>query len=229
MGSSKNNKGGVSIQKTLRNVYFNVLKFRSPLQIMPDSYFLDFFIRTYGSSSPSSLKEYLENLTGSRIKLLTTNCLLKHLRSEKNEKPELKPILHIIKEFEILRHCCGVAGQSEPEICLLKCTNSDNRYKYCIATGSESLRDRLKNRIVPIFYLGAGGGNVILQSLGEAVLKRVNKVNNDKMHVSSEEKRLLQCVAPVADSNSGRKNFKKKRAKGPNPLSMKKKRNKGTR
>jgi rRNA-processing protein FCF1 len=220
MGSSKNSHS--SIQKTLRNVYLNGLKFRPPFQIIPDASFVEYFIKTH--SSASNLREYLENLTGIRVKLLTTNCLLKKLRAEKNTDANLRSAFYTIKEFEILRHCCGATGQSESEVCLFKCTDSDNRYKYCIATGSETLREKLKNRPVPVFYLNAGGGSVFMQSPGEAILNRVEKASQSKMQISTEEKKLLQTVAPIEDSGGRkpRKNFKKK-AKGPNPLSMRKK------
>ena len=96
--------------------------------------------------------------------------------------------------------------ESEPDICLVKCTNSDNRYKYCIATGSEAVCDKLRNRVVPVFYLGASNGVFTLQPPGELVLKRLDKANNIKMHVSSEEKRLLQNIAPVEDRNGNGNN-----------------------
>ena len=197
-------------QTTLRSTYFTHFKFRHPLQILPDTQFLEKY-----TLRDVDIRQELEELSGGQVKLFTTNCVLQELRSQKLFKS-----LELAKQCEILRHCCGTPGKSPSQVCLVRCTNMENRYKYCVAAQSEELRSKLKSRVVPTFYVDAGG-TLQLAAIDASVEQRVKKITNKLLHVSSEEKKLLQSIAPVEQKSSKFKG--KKKPKGPNPLSMKKK------
>jgi U3 small nucleolar RNA-associated protein 23 len=233
-------------QKYLRIVLFNPgtyaksknPPFRPPLRIIPDATFLQHpAIRQL--SSCQALQDLLEELCDCKVKLFTTTCQLAFLRQRckemgrdiDGESKSLWRAMELARGMEVLRHCCGQAGRSSPTECLQRAVTHGNPYRYSLATQEWALFGHSPdaNVLVPIFYVDRGN-HLNLRTSFPSLDKRTDGM----MHVTEQERRLLQHLVPVdkAKNNKRKREERKRRRpsgpKAPNPLSCKKKKPKLT-
>lgn len=206
MGSSVSGK---KVLVTLRNVYFRCFDFRLPLRVIPSGDFLKVCWE-----AGLDIGKIFEDMD-IKVKFYTTSCILNELRQEKHAS------LSTAREFEILRYCCGNTGKSTSSQCVNGCTDQDNRYKYSIAIQDFALKELLADRVAPVFTLDSNNTLILLKP-GRDLSQRARGVGNSMMHISPQEKALLQDFAPIQTKKKA-KYTPRKKSKAPNPLSMKKK------
>lgn len=222
-----------------RNVLLRsaVTGFRAPLRIVPEVTFLERMATAFASSqSPTSLKALLEELLGCQCKLFTTSCILQNLRArckaidstDVATQSRLSRALDIAKgECEILRHCCGNAGHSSPLECVQRATANGNSLHYVVGTQEWSMFAPFNAKskapsLVPIVYVDNGNHvNVRRDAALEAHV--TSRSLHASMHVTAQEKELLERIAPVAHEPRKKLKPKVRKPTNPNPLSMKKK------
>lgn len=99
-----------------------------------------------------------------------------------------------------------------------------NQFNYCVATQDESLRDKLRAIPgVPLIYINKSV--TILEPPSPATLNKVNEKEIQKMMPREFEKSVLKPKEEEKET-SGVIRPKKRKAKGPNPLSCRKKKSK---
>ncbi|CAB3366093.1 Hypothetical predicted protein [Cloeon dipterum] len=174
----------------------------------------------YALKNKVNLQEQLPKYFGTEVKLLTTPCVI--IEAEKLG-PALFGATLIAKQFPT--HRCGheenpVSGSK----CLRSMVNKNNKDRYIIGTQDRELQEKL--RLVPgapLLYIHNKAPT--LEAPSAASTKRSEKISQKKF---LPEKQSGESLAEIKRRVLGieentEKIFKKKKIKGPNPLSCKKK------
>ena len=182
---------------------------------------------------------------------VVTQCTIRHLYARTSE-PEMAPIIAKAKDFE--RRYCGHHPETHPEPlptheCLLSVVDGKdtgkNKHRYVVATQDHNLRKRLREIPgVPLIYVNRGV--MIMEPMAgstEAALAREERgkfraeIRSAPKRKRPEEEAEEEGAAEKKGEGEGGKKeggdapAKKKKnygkAKGPNPLAMKKKKKPG--
>lgn len=193
---AKNNK------KTM-NIYKNAFKFRLPFQIILDG---NFFKETVKMNS--SLESVLDKLLGGKVKIFTTSCVYKELKSLK--------LFHLLQNYKSFERKFCSHSKTETDVsgaeCIKSIIGTENKLKFGVATQDKKLRRELAQVPgVPLIYINRSV--YILEPPSAKTLEYVEKKEDEKVYSSSAK------VAQEQKAKSG----KKLKRKEPNPLSVKKK------
>ncbi|XP_059485046.1 rRNA-processing protein UTP23 homolog [Neocloeon triangulifer] len=201
--------------KTL-SFYSNNFGFRQPYQVLIDGTMCFFALK-----NKINLQEQLPKYFASEVKLLTTQCVI--IETEKLG-PSLYGAMLIAKQFPL--HRCGHEGNPQSgSTCLLSMIGKINKNRYIVGTQDRDLQEKL--RLVPgapILYIHQKAPT--LEAPSAASLKRSDKVSQAKF---LPEKQSGENVDEIkrrifgASKEEEKPVFRKKKIKGPNPLSCKKK------
>ncbi|XP_018575407.1 rRNA-processing protein UTP23 homolog [Anoplophora glabripennis] len=191
--------------------YINNFGFRQPYQLLVDGTFC-YAALNNKINIANNIPRYLQG----DIKLLTTQCAIIEME---NLGPKLNGALLILKKYVI--HKCGHEGK--PILgsqCFLSMLGSKNENHYIIATQDRDLQDIVRNKPgVPLLYLHSK--TPILEQPSELSMKAVK----DKLaNLCETEKIALEELKLKGGIVSNEEKPKKRKKKGPNPLSCKKKR-----
>jgi len=154
--------------------------------------------------------------------ILTTNCCLKELE---DLGPPGHGALCVLRQYTIKP--CGHAEPIPPVHCLLSILKGGNPGQFILASMHDELKQKAQNIAqVPILYLN--GPAPVLEKpseravqLAERSIKNATKEGQD-LQVLKEIKREM-ALKETSKKDAIRRVGRKKKAKGPNPLSMKKK------
>ncbi|XP_050294526.1 rRNA-processing protein UTP23 homolog [Anthonomus grandis grandis] len=193
--------------------FTNNFGFRQPYQLLADGTFC-FAALNNKINVANDIPKYLQ----SEIKLITTQCAI--IEMEKLG-PKLNGALIILKKYVL--HKCGHEGKPIPgSQCLLNMVAMENPKHYIVCTQDRDLQDKLRLLPgVPLLYLHVK--TPVLEQPSEASIKRAE----EKMTglVQSEVEKLKQLKEEEGISTEETK-VKRRKKKGPNPLSCKKKQKK---
>ncbi|KAM0746750.1 Fcf1-domain-containing protein, partial [Meredithblackwellia eburnea MCA 4105] len=232
--------------KTYRKVmqlYASTFQFREPYQLIVDAEFCLSIAHQKLDFQPR-----LEDVTQGTVKPLITQCCIQALY-DKGEAGQAA--VELAKGFE-RRKCNHFKPRPQDECVTSIVAGTDNKHRYVVATQSPELRQTLRGIPgVPIIYLSRSV--VLLEAPSNATLNRKKQMENAKLHAPISELAALKSIPlpsnstslitaglPLASSSAlpstgggeeadgekvepALKKRKKKGPKGPNPLSVKKK------
>ncbi|KAJ0003712.1 hypothetical protein NQD34_008810 [Periophthalmus magnuspinnatus] len=191
--------------------------FREPFQILVDGTFCQAALK-----NKIQIKEQMPKYLMGEVQLCTTNCALKELESLGKELYGAKLIL---QRYQV-RKCAHFKDPIPASECLLSMLGKTNPHHYFIATQDHTLTTSLKEIPgVPLFYIILN--TIVLDKPSEASLDYVQKVQLGELVSPTQQEsiRSLKEEQGLGPRDTERRPRKRKR-KGPNPLSCLKKKKK---
>lgn len=182
-------------------VYVHTFKFREPYQTIVDLGLVELCHK-----NRYDLAKGLERTVQAPIKVMITQCLMEELYKTKNQEA-----IDIAKRFERRRcnHKPAVGGDECIE--LITAVNGANKFRYVIAAQLEELRRSLRQ--VP---------GVPLIFMKQLVMVMEHMLDATKRQNEATEAAKLTLGLNAVDTGDDGPAHKKRKAKGPNPLSVKK-------
>jgi len=170
---------------------------------------------TIGSSAHDKLNS---STTPSQFEILTTNCCLKEL--EKIGSP-VYGALNILRQFALKP--CGHVEPIPAIHCLLSILKKGNPGKFLLSTVDPDLTEKARKIAgVPLIFLH--GSTMVLEKPTNKSVEIAEEETKNSVVVDTEIERLKELKRKEGlIKDPIRKVRKKKKAKGPNPLAMKKK------
>lgn len=191
--------------------------FRQPFQILVDGTFCQAALK-----NKIQIKEQMPKYLMGEVQLCTTNCALKELESLGKELYGAKLIL---QRYQV-RRCAHFKEPIPASECLLSMLGETNPHHYFVATQDHTLTTGLKEIPgVPLFYIILN--TIVLDKPSQASLDYVQKVQLGELvsPAHQESIRSLKEQQGLGPRDTERRGRKRKR-KGPNPLSCLKKKRK---
>ncbi|XP_072381417.1 rRNA-processing protein UTP23 homolog [Diabrotica undecimpunctata] len=187
--------------------FINNYGFRQPFQVLVDGTFCYCALNNKVNIA-DNIPRYLQG----EVKLLTTQCAIIEME---NLGAKLNGALIILKQYGV--HKCGHEGNPiTGSKCFLKMLGKSNENHYIIGTQDRDLQEKVRHIPgVPLLYL----------HLKTPVLEKPSEVSTKEAEsklstLTDFEKRALE---EIKKQNGSDERPKKKKKKGPNPLSCKKK------
>ncbi|PKI85130.1 hypothetical protein MVES1_001095 [Malassezia vespertilionis] len=208
--------------RRLLHQYVLYFKFREPFQVLVDNTFAESLIQ-FRVQEP--LKQLRNALHADKVKPMITQCCMVALyNAEKAAKKEgeqahaqAKQVVALAKEWE--RRKCNHKEALSPAECLYQVIGSENKHRYILAANDVLIR-RMERRTVPGLPIVHYAQSVlVLEPMSDVTLRHIDYLDATKSAVSETERKLLDKSKPQIESTSAPK---RKRTKGPNPLSVKK-------
>ena len=218
------------IKKTL-NFYKFFFKFDSPFKVIIDGNFASMAL-----NKKFEMKSALEKLLDEKVILIIPSCIFKEVQSIEDKIPGL---LKLLSQYKI-EECSH--GLLSPTNCIRDYIGNKNQSKYFVATQDNFLRLQLRNIPgVPLIFFEQ---NMLLMDKPSKVsIEASERRENLKEDPQKKEKKILNekkeeikdfLIAEFKESKYYKRKqeeFKlnklmgniRKKAKGPNPLSVKKK------
>ncbi|KAI9303028.1 Fcf1-domain-containing protein, partial [Cunninghamella echinulata] len=183
--------------------------FRTPYQILLDSTFCKL-----ATDQRIKLNDELQTVLSSPTRPMTTECTINELRKTGDHGA-----VHTAKQFEIRK--CKHRNPVSSEKCTLELVGAKNEKRFCIATQNENVIRQLHD-IPGVPILKLKNGLVILESLTNKTKQVIQKNELTKTLPTQKEAEHLK-IAKMIQPPPSEPVHKRRKAKGPNPLSMKKK------
>ncbi|GAA5847217.1 hypothetical protein JCM5353_007797 [Sporobolomyces roseus] len=215
----------VKSYRKVMQLYCASFGFREPYQLLVDAAFLrscvqqklDFYAR-------------LQDVLQGTVKPMITQCCIQSLY---DQGAEGQAAVDMAKEFE--RRKCNHFKQRPEDECMIAMAGEENKNRYVIATQSLELRKELRKVAgTPIVYIARSV--VLLETPSDQTLAKKSAMENSKLHAPAAELALLSgrpLPSPTSDneeeeskpieSEPPTKKKKVRGPKGPNPLSVPKK------
>ncbi|PIL32042.1 hypothetical protein GSI_06746 [Ganoderma sinense ZZ0214-1] len=194
--------------RKLMSLYSMSFGFRQPYQVLVDSHMCK-----EATVHKIELVKQLGSVLQGTVKPLITQCSIQELYDQEKDH---KFAVELAKTFE--RRRCNHRQPIPGDECLTSVVGDTNKHRYVIATQSPGLRQHLRAiPAVPIIHVNRSV--TILEPVSDATL-RAKALEEDKaLHPTKPEAAKLTPTTSAATELPR----KKKVPKGPNPLSMKKK------
>lgn len=209
--------------------------FRQPYQVLVDAELVKDAHRF-----AMDLPQYLSNTLHGEVKILITQCSMRHLYAQ-NKEPGVARVIDKAKDYE--RRRCGHHPEEFPEPCsTLECLGGvvgpKNKHRYVVASQDQEVRSKMRGIPgVPLVYINRSV--MILEPMAGATTRVVQKGERAKFRAELKqsdpapgEKRKRgdgddsegsdDDDAEKKDEEPKKKKKKRKGEKGPNPLSVKK-------
>lgn len=210
--------------------------FRQPYQVLVDAELVKDAHRF-----AMDLPQYLSNTLHGEVKILITQCSMRHLYAQ-NKEPGVAKVIDKAKDYE--RRRCGHHPEQFPEPCsTLECLGSvvgpKNKHRYVVASQDPEVRAKMRGVPgVPLVYINRSV--MILEPMAAATTRVVQKGERAKFRAELKQpdtatggkrKRGDGDDSEGSDSDDDaeqkgeepkKKKKKRKGEKGPNPLSVKK-------
>ncbi|TFK57347.1 Fcf1-domain-containing protein [Heliocybe sulcata] len=197
--------------RKLMSLYCLHFGFRQPYQVLVDSEMCKEAI-----SSHLDLGQQLGVVLQGTVKPMITQCCIHELYLQGRSQ---QPAVDLAKTFE--RRKCNHREAIPGDECLVSVVGDANKHRYVIATQSQPLRSTLRKIPgVPLVHINRSV--VILEPPSNATLDKKETEEEQALHVPDAEKAQL----PSTDAPNEPPRKKRKGPKGPNPLSVKKKKTK---
>lgn len=203
--------------KKIISFYKYNFSFREPFQILVDGTFCQAALK-----NKIQIKEQMPKYLMGEIQLCTTNCALKELESLGKELYGAKIIL---QRYQV-RKCAHFKDPVPASDCLLSMLGKTNPHHYFVATQDHTLTTGLKEIPgVPLFYIILN--TIVLDKPSQASLDHVQKVQLGELVSPTQQESIhsLKEKQGLGQRDTERRARKRKR-KGPNPLSCLKKKKK---
>lgn len=208
-------------EQNMKQVYEKYFGFRQPYQLLVDAAMCTASLR-----HKFDLKERLGLLLGGPVKLMVSSCVMDTLRAIAKAAPEdaiATGAPFVARRLE-LRRCHHSPAVSVCD-CFTQLLGEANINRYGIVTSEDPIKEAARKIPgVPLIYLERTFP--LLEAPTKSTLKRTEQLEEEKLHVSKREiaviKRSLgEEIEPETEKSEPQ--HKRRKAKGPNPLSMKKK------
>lgn len=210
--------------------------FRQPYQVLVDA-----DLAKDAHRFAMDLPQYLSNTLHGEVKILITQCSMRHLYAQ-NKEPGVAKVIDKAKDYE--RRRCGHHPEQFPEPCsTLECLGSvvgpKNKHRYVVASQDLEVRAKMRGIPgVPLVYINRSV--MILEPMAAATTRVVQKGERAKFRAELKQadtttggKRKRgdgddsegsdsDDDAEKKDDEPKKKKKKRKGEKGPNPLSVKK-------
>ncbi|EIN13520.1 PIN domain-like protein [Punctularia strigosozonata HHB-11173 SS5] len=198
--------------RKLMHTYHLVFGFRQPYQVLVDSEFCKTAL-SLNTDVPKQLSVVLQGT----VKLMITQCCIHELYLQGKSQ---QPAVDLAKSFE--RRKCNHREAIPGDECLASVVGDTNKHRYVIATQSQPLRARLRAVPgVPIVHINRSV--MILEPPSDATLE-VKQANEEQtLHAAEPELAKVASTSKLEPAPEGPPRKKRKGPKGPNPLSVKKK------
>uniref|UniRef100_H2YJH8 rRNA-processing protein UTP23 homolog n=1 Tax=Ciona savignyi TaxID=51511 RepID=H2YJH8_CIOSA len=198
------------------NTYKHIFGFHEPYLILADGTFCQAALK-----AKIQIKDHLTKYLNTAIRCCTTRCVLAELDLLGDAMYGAKMIA---QRFQ-LRACSHRATPVPAAECLKSLFEDKNSGRYFIATQDMALT-KLARTIpgVPVLYVFQS--HIVLDKPSKATEKHINHISKEKSVTSKVEKKSIKELKKDANIIHGERTVKpgrKRKAKGPNPLSCKKK------
>ncbi|KAF7339900.1 rRNA-processing protein utp23 [Mycena venus] len=193
--------------RKLMALYSMSFGFRQPYQVLVDSEMCK-----AATEHKLELAKQLNSVLQGEIKPMITQCCIHELYLLGKTQ---QPAVDLAKTFE--RRKCNHREAIPGDECLASVVGETNKHRYVVATQSQPLRVKLRSiPAVPIVHVNRSV--MVLEPPSDATIRTKEYSEEQALHPTGSEK---QSLAPSTSAEPPRK--KKKGPKGPNPLSVKKK------
>ncbi|EAU92890.2 hypothetical protein CC1G_03677 [Coprinopsis cinerea okayama7 len=163
------------------------------------------------------IAKQLSTVAQGEVKLMITQCCIHSLYLAGKSQ---QPAVDLAKTFE--RRKCNHRDAIDPDDCLKDVVGEANKHRYVIVTQSQPLRNHLRRiPATPIIHINRSV--MVLEPPSDATLRAKLLAEEKSLHASGSDLTLVQATAPKEEPKK-----KKKGPKGPNPLSVKKKKTQPT-
>ncbi|KAF9068041.1 Fcf1-domain-containing protein [Rhodocollybia butyracea] len=193
--------------RKLMSLYSMSFGFRQPYQVLVDSE-----ICKASVDHKIELAKQLGTVTQGEIKPMITQCCIHELYLQRGQQPAVD----LAKTFE--RRKCNHREPIPGDDCVASVVGDSNKHRYVIATQSNPLRSKLRSiPAVPVVHINRSV--MILEPASDTTMRAKALMEQQALtSTSSTEKAILN-----SSSTSEPPPKKKRGPKGPNPLSVKKK------
>lgn len=200
----------------MRAVYERGFNMRQPYQFLVD-----------GDFCRSSLqhkfepKERLPQVLGGACRLFVTNCVMHLLRqaARTSQDPLITNAPFAARRLELRR--CRHDEPLDAAACLLDLIGTHNPFHYGVASDSDDLKQQVRQIAgVPIIYLERG--TPLLEAPTTLTMRVMQERERAKRSVTPLEATLINKTLGEISKPEILSKHKRRRAKGPNPLSVKK-------
>ncbi|KAF5377531.1 hypothetical protein D9615_005249 [Tricholomella constricta] len=193
--------------RKLMSLYSMTFGFRQPYQIL-----IDAEMCKTATDHKIELVKQLGTVLQGEVKPMITQCCIHELYLQGKSQ---QPAVDLAKTFE--RRKCNHREAIPGDDCLANVVGPTNKHRYVIATQSQPLRVKLRNvPAVPIVHVNRTV--MVLEPPSDLTVETKQAVEEKALHPSASD---MTLVGPSTSTEPPRK--KKKGPKGPNPLSVKKK------
>ncbi|KZT30343.1 PIN domain-like protein [Neolentinus lepideus HHB14362 ss-1] len=197
--------------RKLMSLYCLHFGFRQPYQVLVDSEMCK-----EATSSHLELAKQLGVVLQGNVKPMITQCCIHELYLQGRSQ---QPAVDLAKTFE--RRKCNHREAISGDECLASVVGDTNKHRYVIATQSQPLRSKLRKIPgVPLIHINRSV--VVLEPPSDATLEKKETEEEQALLVPDAEKAHLPPIASTIEPPKK----KCKGPKGPNPLSVKKKKTK---
>lgn len=166
----------------------------------------------------------LGTVLDAKVKPMITQCCMEALYaaergSEKEERAFARTVVSLAKGWE--RRMCNHKEALEPAACLESVIGPVNKHRYILAADDAKVR-RARRVVVPgLPMLHYSSSVLVLEPMSSVTEADLEQRRSGASAVSATEKEILRKSEPGA-APAEPERPKRKRAKGPNPLSVKK-------
>ncbi|KAJ6509241.1 Fcf1-domain-containing protein [Mycena vitilis] len=193
--------------RKLMALYSMSFGFRQPYQILVDSEMCK-----AATESKIELAKQLNSVIQGDIKPMITQCCIHELYLLGKAQ---QPAVDLAKTFE--RRKCNHREPIPGDDCLVSVVGETNKHRYVVATQSQPLRVKLRSiPAVPIVHVNRSV--MVLEPPSDATIRSKEYAEEQALHPTGSEQVLVR-----GSSSTEPPRKKKKGPKGPNPLSVKKK------
>ncbi|KAI0735249.1 Fcf1-domain-containing protein, partial [Earliella scabrosa] len=193
--------------RKLMSLYSMSFGFRQPYQVLVDSHMC-----TDAVAHKTELAKQLGVVLQGTVKPMITQCCIHELYLQWKTH---QPAIDLAKTFE--RRKCNHREAIPGDDCVASVIGETNKHRYVVATQSQELRQKLRAiPAVPIVHMNRSV--MILEPPSDATLRAKALAEEQALHPTAPEAAKLPTAAPSEPPKK-----KKKGPKGPNPLSVKKK------
>ncbi|MEW5316745.1 MAG: hypothetical protein WDW38_008096 [Sanguina aurantia] len=191
--------------------------FHDPYKVLLDGN----FVHATRESNLADLQTHIPRLLGAKCKMYTTACVMKELRSMGKD---FGPTTRAAGNYEI--HKCGhTKGESKPAAeCIMEQIGAKNNNHWFIATQDMPLRYKLaKIPGCPCVFATVNGLHLEAPPEKARVEVKQSEVRAQLVPAHELASAALEGLEELRPRDRSKSIFRRNFAKGPNPLSMKKK------
>ncbi|KAM0682973.1 hypothetical protein MDAP_001383 [Mitosporidium daphniae] len=200
--------------KRLISFYMKTFGFRYPFQAIVDPEFIQASI-----VSKVRLEHGVPELLTGPAKLMITGCTIHELRSLGDR---YYGALFMSKSFERIRNCKHAPGSVSSLDCIREQIGSANKHKYVVCSQDTAFLQELSTLGgVPTIHIYKGVLQLDPISSASKALKEEKEAQKDKL-TKAERREIATLINQPDPTDVPQKRVKRKIVKGPNPLSVKK-------
>lgn len=205
----------------MQNIYGPFFNFHPPYQVLVDAVFCMESLK-----HKLMTKEQLPVVLGNSCKPMVTRCVLAEL--EELERQGIKEddalrsgAVFVARRFE--QRNCKHDKPLRSLQCLMDCVSSDNKNHYVIAAQDEELRRKLRRECIGLPLVFLNRGVILLEPLTRQTQEAIKAKEQAKLGIPEFEKKALKQLLPQETTmRNVNKKPRRKKPKGPNPLSCRK-------